>query len=143
MLRGLCVSGGPASSATLAAQGATPLCVFAPVNPGISRRGALAYRGIHSFSTMPFRVPQRPGTRIVRADVPTGEAFRTRESSVGVGANSPGQAHSCSDASLAPSAMGLNLAQVTLGCTVSCARADVENPQSVPASTFSRPTSSA
>ncbi len=143
MLRGLCVSGGPASSATLAAQGATPLCVFAPVNLGISRRGALAYRGIHSFSTMPFRVPQRAGTRIVRADVPTGEAFRTRESSVGVGANSPGQAHSCSDASLAPSAMGLNLAQVTLGCTVSCARANVENPQSVPASTFSRPTSSA
>ena len=48
---------------------------------------------------------------------------------------------SCCVASLAPSAMAWNLAQTTVGWTSGAKVACDENPQSLPAITFSRPTS--
>ena len=53
-----------------------------------------------------------------------------------------GQDQSCSDANRAPSAIAWNLAHVTLGCTVNCARAAVEKPTCT-RKHVSRPTSSA
>jgi hypothetical protein len=50
--------------------------------------------------------------------------------------------HRCSEAILAPSAWDRNFAQVTVGTTASIP-AIVPNPQSVPAITLSRPTTSA
>src|SRR5215470_46642 len=51
--------------------------------------------------------------------------------------------HSCCVASWAPSASACSFAQATVGCTRGWARTPVEKPQSVPAMTFSLPTSSA
>ena len=53
------------------------------------------------------------------------------------------QRQSCLDASFAPSAIDLNLAQAISGSTTLTVRANVAMPQSVPASTRSRPTISA
>ena len=57
-------------------------------------------------------------------------------------ADKEAEPHRCAEAILAPSAWDRNFAQVTLGTTTSIP-ATVPNPQSVPAITLSRPTTSA
>ena len=81
--------------------------------------------------------PMRPEIRPPAAN----RAWRAAELTVRSAYSGCG-AHRCPEAILAPSAWDRNFAQVTLGTTVSIP-AIVPNPQSVPAITLSRPTTSA
>src|SRR5436190_7822901 len=77
--------------------------------------------------------------------LPRGTSLEQVTSGRADGPAAPDQAaapHRCSEAILAPSAWDRNVAQVTVGTTVSIP-AMVPNPQSVPAITLSRPTTSA
>ena len=77
--------------------------------------------------------------------LPRGTSLEQVTSGRADGPAAPDQAaapHRCSEAILAPSAWDRNFAQVTLGTTTSIP-AIVPNPQSVPAITLSRPTTSA
>jgi hypothetical protein len=82
---------------------------------------------------------------VVTSDTEAASVLRIPGPAACAGTGRVGQAaepHRCAEAILAPSAWDRNLAQVTLGTTTSIP-ATVPNPQSVPAITLSRPTTSA
>src|SRR5215831_1519974 len=91
-------------------------------------RGARYYRHAQSRANHTGQTSGLP-------QIPSYSAVRGR-----AGAARP---HSCCVASWAPSASACSFAQATVGCTRGWARTPVEKPQSVPAITFSLPTSSA
>jgi hypothetical protein len=122
---------------------------FGTDHPGAAASGARAFYERLGFTPAEAAAPGPEGgsRQVYRKNhyLPRGTSLELVTSGRADGPTAPDQAaapHRCSEAILAPSAWDRNFAQVTVGTTVSIP-AMVPNPQSVPAITLSRPTTSA